>query len=72
MEVRLGAEVGMKNAHIYDIPKTKPPVENPANLPGDDMNNRQIRDVNKASHATNPVDLKARYQALGNSINIQA
>lgn len=73
MEVRLGAEVGLKNHHAYTSPKTdKPPVENVAQLPGDDMNNRNLKESKEASQALRPTDMKQRFQSLGNTINMQA
>ena len=72
MEVRLGAEVGLKNHYAYTSPKAEPPVENVASLPGDDMNNRNLKESKQASQSLRPTDMKQRFESLGNTINMQA
>lgn len=72
MEIRLGAEVGLKKAASMGIPETKTKTENYANLPGKDVNNRQAHDTDRAAAALKPTEMKAQFKLLGNTINIQA
>ncbi|MCB1327477.1 MAG: hypothetical protein H7A21_10935 [Spirochaetales bacterium] len=71
MEVRVGAEVGLKNPAQFELPKIKL-TENPGRLPGSDTTNRQAEEDSAASRAIRPNEMKARYQLLGNTINMQA
>ena len=72
MEIRLGAEVGLKRAASLGMPEIKKKVENFAHLPGRDMNNRQARDIERTAAAMKPTDVKNRFKVLGNTVDIQA
>ncbi|MBX7058031.1 MAG: hypothetical protein K1X75_08180 [Leptospirales bacterium] len=71
MEMRIGAEVGLKKAAAYETPRVKL-TENPAALPGSDQTNRQAEESRSQSQALKPTDGVQRYQLLGNTINMQA
>ena len=72
MEIRMGAEVGLKKAASLGMPEVKKKIENFANLPGRDMNNRQARNIERTAGALRPTELKDRYKVLGNTIDMQA
>lgn len=71
MEMRIGAEVGLKKAAAYEPPRIKL-TENPASLPGSDQTNRGAEESQSAAQALKPTDGVQRYQLIGNTINMQA
>ncbi|MCB1173132.1 MAG: hypothetical protein KDK39_06190 [Leptospiraceae bacterium] len=72
MEVRLGAEVGLKKVPVMGKTEIITKSENTANLPGSDVNNRLETQVERQSGALKPQQVKDAFQVVGNTINIQA
>jgi len=71
MEVRLGAELGMKSVSREGFKKMTP-LENPAHLPGKIYENRQYDQMEKEMNSLRPNQTKEVYEIEGGSVNIQA
>ena len=71
MEIRSGAELGLKMINHGETVKFKP-KENPANLPGKDLENSQFEQIEREMNATRPSQTKEAYIINGGSVNLQA
>ena len=71
MEVKFSQELGLKHINREAVKKFKP-VENPGNIPGNDLDNKQLRQINKEAAAVRPSQAQTTYKVEGNTVNFQA
>jgi len=68
MEVRSGAELGLKKIQSPETVKPKK-TENPANIPGSDYTNKSLEQSDKAASAISASQTRDYYKILGSTID---
>ncbi len=71
MEVRTSPELGMKSVNRGELRQFKP-LENPANLPGRDLNNKSFEQTSREMSAVRPSQTQNTFQVRGSQVDMMA